>query len=101
MLRATVRALQYLKADREGSIPAFMQFLSLGREEAEQAYDGIAAAFGDDGTLSERSLRFTIEAEKRQVGLAEEVPFARVADFGPLYEVLGELGITPAAGSAR
>jgi ABC-type nitrate/sulfonate/bicarbonate transport system substrate-binding protein len=101
VLRATVRALQYLKSDREGSIPSFMNFLQIDREEAEQAYDGIASAYSDDGTLSERSMRFTIEAEKKQLKLTEEVPFSRVADFAPLYEVLREQGITPAPDSAR
>lgn len=101
VLRAMVRTLQYVKTDREGSVPAFMQFLSLTREDALEAYDGIAFAYSDDGTLSERSMRFTIEAEKKQLNLTEEIPIARVADFGPLYDVLADMGITPAEGSAR
>lgn len=39
--------------------------------------------------------------EKGHLGITEDVPFARVADFGPLYEVLAEMGITPGEGSAR
>jgi ABC-type nitrate/sulfonate/bicarbonate transport system substrate-binding protein len=101
VLRAVIRALQYLKSDREGSLPVFMQFLSLTREEAGEAYDGIARAYSDDGTLSEQNMRFTLESEKQQLQIAEDVPLSRVADFGPLYEVLAEMGITPAPGSAR
>jgi len=101
VLRAIVRALQYLKTNREGSLPSLMQFLGLGREEAEQAYDGIAFAFSDDGTLSERSMRFALDSEKKQLGIADDVPLARVADFGPLYEVIAEQGLTPAPDSAR
>jgi ABC-type nitrate/sulfonate/bicarbonate transport system substrate-binding protein len=101
VLRAIIRGLQYLKTDREGSIPSFMGFLQIDREEAEQAYDGIAAAYSEDGTLSDRSMRFTIEAEKKQLKLTEDVPFSRVADFAPLYEVLREQGITPTPDSAR
>jgi ABC-type nitrate/sulfonate/bicarbonate transport system substrate-binding protein len=101
VLRAVVRSLRYLKAEREGSLPSFMQFLGVSREEAEEAYDGIAFAYSDDGTISERSMRFTIEAEKKQLKLTEDVPFARVADFGPLHEMLGAMGITPAPDAAR
>ena len=101
VLRALVRALQYVKSDREGTLPVVMQFLDLPRAEAEQAYDTAVGSYSDDGTLSDRSMRFTIEAEKRQLGLTEDVPVDRVADFGPLYEVLAGLGITPAADSAR
>lgn len=101
VLRATVRALRYMKAEREGSLPVLMQFLSLTRDEAADAYDGVAFAFSADGTLSERSMRFTIESEKQQLGLTDDVSFAQVADFVPLYDVLAELGITPAAESAR
>jgi hypothetical protein len=50
---------------------------------------------------SERSLRFTIEAEKKQLKLTDDVPFSRVADFGPLYEVLASMGLTPAPDAAR
>jgi len=51
-----VRALRYLKADREGSLPVFMEALKLGRQEAEQSYDGVAYAYSDDGTLPEQQL---------------------------------------------
>ena len=101
VLRAMVRALQYVKSDREGSLPAFVQFLGLSREEAGAAYDSIAYAFSDDGTLSDRSMRFTLDAEKKQLGIADDVPLSRVADFRPLYEILPELGLTPAPDAAR
>jgi ABC-type nitrate/sulfonate/bicarbonate transport system substrate-binding protein len=101
LTRALLRAIQYVKADREGSLPAFMEHLGVNREEAGQAYDGIVDAFIADGTVTERSLRYTIEAEKKQLKLVEDVPFSRVADFSTLYEVLAEQGISPAEGSAR
>jgi ABC-type nitrate/sulfonate/bicarbonate transport system substrate-binding protein len=101
VLRAVVRSLQWTKANREGSIPAYMARLRLSREDAEQAYDGGAWAYSDDGTVSERGLRVGIEVEKGHLGITEDVPFSRVADFGPLYEVLAEMGITPAPDAAR
>jgi ABC-type nitrate/sulfonate/bicarbonate transport system substrate-binding protein len=101
VLRALVRALQYAKTDREGSIPSLQAFMGVSREQAEQAYDGVVAAYSDDGTVSERAVRFTIDAEKKQLGIADDVPSARVVDFAPLYAVLGEMGITPAPDSAR
>jgi ABC-type nitrate/sulfonate/bicarbonate transport system substrate-binding protein len=100
-LRAMVRALQYVKNDREGTLPVFMQFLSITKEEAEEAYDGSVSAYSDDGTVSERTVRFTIEAEKQQLKLSGDVPPSGVTNFGPLHEVLAELGITPAADAAR
>ena len=44
-----------------------MEVLSVNREEARQAYDGIVDALHPDLTVSERSLRYTIEAEKKQL----------------------------------
>jgi ABC-type nitrate/sulfonate/bicarbonate transport system substrate-binding protein len=101
VLRALLRGLAYVKADREGTLPALMQHLNTSREEAAEAYDAARPGFGDDGTLSQQSLRFTIESEKRQLEMTEDVAPARVADFGPLYEALQEQGITPAATAAR
>jgi len=101
VLRALVRALQYIKSDREGSLPTIMNFLDISREEAAIGYDAIVWAYSDDGTVPERTLRFAIDAEKEHVNVLENVPLGRVADFGPLYEVLADMGITPAPGSAR
>ena len=101
LLRAMVRALQYTKANREGTLPVFVQFLSITREEAVEAYDASVYAYSEDGTVSERTLRYAIDAEKQQLKLTADVPTSSVADFTALHEVLGELGITPAAGSAR
>jgi ABC-type nitrate/sulfonate/bicarbonate transport system substrate-binding protein len=101
VLKAMVRALQFVKSDKEGSVPTFMDFLGLTREDALVGYDAMAYAYGSDGTIPERTLRYAIDAEKESVGVTEDVPFSRVADFGPLHELLGEMGITPAPGSAR
>jgi ABC-type nitrate/sulfonate/bicarbonate transport system substrate-binding protein len=101
VLRAMVRALQYTKANREGSLPVFMQFLSITREEAAEAYDASVYAYSDDGTVSERTLRYAIEAEKQQLKLTADVPTSSVANFTLLHDVLSDLGITPTAGSAR
>jgi hypothetical protein len=46
-------------------------------------------------------VRYTIDAEKKQLGIADDVPTSRVVDFAPLYAVLGEMGMTPAPDSAR
>lgn len=101
VLRAVVRALQFTKSDRDGTLPTIVDFLGVSDEEAERVYDAIAYAYSNDGTVPERTLRFAIDAEKEPLGITEEVPFARVTDFGPLYEMLAEMGVTPAPGSAR
>jgi hypothetical protein len=78
-----------------------MDFLGLSREEAQQGYDAIAYAYSYDGTVPERTLRYAIDSEKEPLGVSDEVPISRVADFGPLHELLAEMGVTPAPGSAR
>jgi NitT/TauT family transport system substrate-binding protein len=101
VIRALVRALRFLKSDREGSLPILMQFLSLPREGAEQAYDGVAFAYSDDGTLPAQSLRYAIDQESKSRNLTAPISPADVADFRLLYGVLAEMGIQPADGSAR
>jgi ABC-type nitrate/sulfonate/bicarbonate transport system substrate-binding protein len=101
VVRALVRSLRFLKSDREGSLPVLMQFLSLPREGAEQAYDGVAFAYSDDGTLPAQSLRYAIEQESKGRNLTAPPTPADVADFRLLYAVLAEMGIQPAEGSAR
>lgn len=100
VLRAMVRSLRYLKSDRAASLPSFISFLDLTPEEAGQAYDAVHYAYSDDGTLSERAMQFTLDSERKQLGLGA-VPTSAVADFGPLYAALTDLSITPAADAAR
>jgi ABC-type nitrate/sulfonate/bicarbonate transport system substrate-binding protein len=92
MLRATVRALQYLRSDRAGSVRVFEQFLGLSPEDAEQAYDASVDGYSSDGTLTERAMRMTIAGEQRQLGRTGDVSISEVADFGPLHEMLTEWG---------
>ncbi len=99
--RAMVRALQSLRTDREGSVQLFARFLNITADEAEQAYDAMAPAYTPDGTASERSLRNAIAGEAKLVQRSAAVPLADVADFGPLYEALAELGIQPPADAAQ
>ena len=101
LLRAIVRGLQYLKNDREGTLPILMTYLGLSREAAEQTYDATVTTFIDDGLPSERSMRFAIDADRKQLGITAEVPINRVADFGPLCEVLAEMRLTPESGCLR
>ena len=44
--------------------------LELTRQEAEEVYDTTAFAFSDDGTLSERAMRFLIEGENKREDVA-------------------------------
>jgi hypothetical protein len=75
--------------------------LDLPPEQAGPIFDGMRYAYSDDGTLSERALRFTIESEKQQLGKTDDVSPASVTDFAPLYAVLAELGLTSAPDAAR
>jgi NitT/TauT family transport system substrate-binding protein len=101
VLRAIVRSLQYLKSDPEGSIPVVMNFLQVERDEAEDAYQGMVAAFSDDATVSQRSLLYTVDSVKKAQEVKADLPLSQIFDFGPLYETLGEIGITPGPDRAR
>lgn len=101
VLRATVRALQYLRNDRAGSLRVFERFLGLSPAEAEDAYNAIVDGYSADGTLTERAMRATIDGELRLLKRTDSVPIGEVADFGPLLEVLPGLGITPPADAVR
>ena len=101
VLRAIVRSLQYLKSDREGSLPVVMSFLQVEREEAEEAYEGMVQAYSDDATVSQRSLLYTVDSVKKAQNVTTDLPNSQIFDFGPLYETLGEMGIIPGPDRAR
>ena len=87
VVRAVVKAMLFMRKNREESIRIIMSWLALNRDVAEKSYDMALDSFSEDGSPSRKGLMTSIELS----GAKEEVPLSRVFDFSFLQEVHSEL----------
>jgi ABC-type nitrate/sulfonate/bicarbonate transport system substrate-binding protein len=90
MLRATVRSMDFLKAEA-GVTQAFIsKEWKLSAPKAAEAYQVIRRGLTSDGRVSETVLRSEIDQVKARLKLKEDVPLSRLVDNSILDEILGE-----------
>jgi ABC-type nitrate/sulfonate/bicarbonate transport system substrate-binding protein len=87
VVRAVIKAILFMRKNKEQSVRIMMSWLALDRDVAEKSYDMALDSFSEDGSPSRKGLMTSIEL----AGVKEEISIARVFDFGLLQEVQTEL----------
>jgi NitT/TauT family transport system substrate-binding protein len=90
MLRATVRALVFVRENRDETIRLVMDHLKLERAIAEESYELVKDAYSPDGSMSDQGFRLVSELQ-RETGFAKAGPAAQMSDFSLLRQVQGQL----------
>lgn len=93
-LEALIRANQYIRENRDGTIQVLMDWAKIDRETATADYDTIRLISSSDGTIPEKGLRLWIDESKAALKTDREIPLNEVADFSVLSEVQKELKLT-------
>ena len=93
-LKALIRASQYIRENREGTIQVLIDWAKVDRETATADYDTIRLISSSDGTIPEKGLRLWIDESKAALKIDREMPLNEVADFSILSEVQKELKLT-------
>ena len=87
VVRAVVKAMLFMRKNREESVRIIMSWLSLNRDVAEKSYDMALDSFSEDGSPSRKGLMTSVEL----AGIKEDVPLTKVFDFTFLQEIHSEL----------
>lgn len=90
-LRAIVRGLRFVRERKQETIGIMMQWLQQTREVASESYDLIVPTYSPDGSGSDETFQFAIEARKRAIKSEKIIPLSQVRDFSLLKEVQKEL----------
>jgi ABC-type nitrate/sulfonate/bicarbonate transport system substrate-binding protein len=93
VIKAGIRANNYIRTNREGTIQFLMSQQKIDREIAAATYDSVHKAFNEDGSVPEDGLRLVIEEAKKSVKVDRQVSVSDVADLSMLREAQKELGI--------
>lgn len=80
-LKATLKALRFIRQDREGTIAAVMKFSGVEQKLAGRIYDDLIGTFTRNGAVDEETQRNDLEIIRQVVGTKEAVPSARGYDF--------------------
>jgi ABC-type nitrate/sulfonate/bicarbonate transport system substrate-binding protein len=80
-VRATIKALRYVRQDKEGTIAALLKFSGVSREQATRVYDDLIGTFTRNGLVDEETQRNDLNIIRQVVSANETVPNAKAYDF--------------------
>ncbi|HSE88488.1 MAG TPA: ABC transporter substrate-binding protein [Candidatus Binatia bacterium] len=80
-VRATIKALRYLRQDKEGTISAMVKFSDVSRQQATRVYDDIIGTFTRNGFVDEETQRNDLNIIRQVVNANEALATARAYDF--------------------
>ena len=93
VLRATVRALRFIRERKDEVVPIMMQWLQQTNEVAGESYDIIVPSFSPNGGVSDATYQFAVNARMKDLKSDKRISLSQVRDFSLLREVQKELGI--------
>jgi NitT/TauT family transport system substrate-binding protein len=79
--RAVLKALRFVRQDREGTIAAAAKFTELDRTLVTRMYDDLGKTFTSSGHVDEETQRNDLAVVRQVAEVAEIVPIQRAYDF--------------------
>jgi ABC-type nitrate/sulfonate/bicarbonate transport system substrate-binding protein len=80
-VRATIKALRYLRQDKEGAISAMLKFSGVSRQQATRVYDDIIGTFTRNGVVDDETQRNDLNIIRQVTNTNETMPNAKAYDF--------------------
>jgi ABC-type nitrate/sulfonate/bicarbonate transport system substrate-binding protein len=93
-VRATIKALRYLRQDKEGTVAAMVKFSGVSRQQATRVYDDIIGTFTRNGFVDEETQRNDLAIIRQVVNAGEALAPARAYDFSFAQEADQQLNKT-------
>ena len=97
-VRATIKALRYLRQDKEGTINAMVKFSGVSRQQSIRVYDDIIGTFTRNGIVDDETQRNDLNIIRQVTSSNESLPNARAYDFSFAMEAdqqLNKIGWKP------
>jgi ABC-type nitrate/sulfonate/bicarbonate transport system substrate-binding protein len=97
-VRATIKALRYIRQEKEGTIASMVKFSGVSRQQSTRVYDDIISTFTGNGAVDEETQRNDLQIIRQVVNGTETVPNAKGYDFSFALEAdqqLNKMGWKP------
>jgi NitT/TauT family transport system substrate-binding protein len=85
-VRATLKALRFIRRDKEATIAALLKFSGVSREQANRVYDDLIRTFTENGSVDEEAQKNDLAIVRQVVAANEAVPIAKAYDFSFAHE---------------
>jgi len=80
-VRAAIKALRFMRRNREETIAALLRFSGVSREQASRVYDDLIGTFTRNGAVDEETQRNDLAIIRQVANANETIPPARGYDF--------------------
>lgn len=90
VLRASLRALRWLRERKEETIAFVREKFGLDSETARASYEAMAPIWSEHGRVSEQGVRFVLQLTRERGLIKQEPQLSQILDLRPLEEVLKE-----------
>ena len=80
-VRATIKALRYIREEKEGTVAAMVKFSGVSRQQASRVYDDTIGTFTRNGVVDEETQRNDLNIIRQVINANETVPNAKAYDF--------------------
>jgi ABC-type nitrate/sulfonate/bicarbonate transport system substrate-binding protein len=80
-IKASLKALRWMRQDREGAVAALVKFSGADRTQSARVYDDTIASFTRNGAVDDETQRNDLLIIRQVAGVADVVPNARAYDF--------------------
>jgi NitT/TauT family transport system substrate-binding protein len=93
-VRATIKALRYVRQDREGTIASLLKFSGVSRQQAGRVYDDLIGTFTRNGAVDEETQKNDLNIIRQVVNANEAVPNSKAYDFKFAFDADQQLNKT-------
>ncbi|HEX5606131.1 MAG TPA: ABC transporter substrate-binding protein [Candidatus Binatia bacterium] len=80
-VRATLKALRYIRQDKEGTVAALLKFSGVSRQQASRLYDDLIGTFTRNGAVDEETQKNDLNIVRQVTNSSDILPNARAYDF--------------------
>jgi NitT/TauT family transport system substrate-binding protein len=80
-IKASIKALRWMRQDREGAVAALVKFSGADRAQSARVYDDTIASFTRNGVVDDETQRNDLLIIRQVAGATDVVPNARAYDF--------------------
>ena len=93
-VRATLKALRYIRQDKEGTVAALLKFSGVSRQQASRLYDDLIGTFTRNGAVDEETQKNDLNIVRQVTNSNETLSNARAYDFSFALEADQQLNKT-------
>src|SRR5580765_1034290 len=97
-VRATLKALRYIRQDKEATTAALLKFSGVSRQQASRLYDDLIGTFTRNGAVDDETQSNDLNIVRQVTNSNETLPNARAYDFSFALEAdqqLNKMGWKP------